>query len=98
LLTPDGTSYTEEEYGYALERGLKVLAVVHDKSELITLGKCDPENAPKRAAFRDRVKQGRLVKPWSSAREMVAPLGPKGARPGGSPAARQGFIGDPGRI
>jgi hypothetical protein len=70
--TAEGVSYTEKEYDYAQERGLKVLAFVHDKPKEIPVGKSDtdPNLAERLQAFRDKVKQGRLVKMWNKAEEL----------------------------
>src|SRR5271154_5705514 len=35
--TPDGLSYTEKEYDYAIQRGIKVIALIHEKPEDIPL-------------------------------------------------------------
>src|SRR4051794_2675392 len=36
--TPEGISYTEKEYDYAISRGLKVLAFPHEDPDLIVAG------------------------------------------------------------
>ncbi len=38
-LTPDGISYTEEEYNYAISKGLKVIALIHENPGEIALNK-----------------------------------------------------------
>jgi len=70
--TPEGISYTEKEYDYAIEMGLKVLAFIHEKPDESPLGKSDidPELRGRLAAFREKVAKGRLVKFWSSAAEL----------------------------
>jgi len=70
--TPEGVSYTEQEYDYAIERGLKVLAFVHEKPDDLPVGKSDidPELRDRLAAFRDKVTNGRLVKFWRTAEEL----------------------------
>jgi Domain of unknown function (DUF4062) len=68
----DGISYTEKEYNYAVARGLKVIALVHDSSE--GAGKSE-EAAPLRERlekFKAKVSANRLVKPWKSAAELPA--------------------------
>src|SRR5450432_1448589 len=67
--TADGVSYTEKEYEYALERGLRVIAFVHERPDDIPVGKSDinPEPRARLAAFREKVKAGRLVKFWNNA-------------------------------
>jgi hypothetical protein len=70
--TPEGVSYTEKEYDYAIKIGLKVLAFIHEKPDEIPVGKSDidPELRRRLAAFRDKVSRGRLVKMWTSAAEL----------------------------
>ena len=38
-LTPEGISYTEKEYDYAVDIGLKVLAFIHESPDDIPVGK-----------------------------------------------------------
>jgi len=56
-VTPQGISYTEQEYDYALSRGLKVVALLHENPELIPLGKSeqDPELRLRLQSFREKV-------------------------------------------
>src|ERR1039458_1189953 len=70
--TPEGVSYTEKEYDYAIERGIKVIALIHEKPEDIPLGKSeiDPELRERLEAFRERVAANRLVKFWTKAEEL----------------------------
>ena len=71
----DGVSYTEREYDYAVEKGMVVLAFVHDDLNSISVGKSDikPEVAAALGAFRSKVMTGRLVKTWTS-RQQLEPL------------------------
>lgn len=68
-VTDEGISYTEKEYDYAVERGMRVLAFLHEKPSEIPVGRSEvrPEARDKLEAFRARVSQGRLVRFWSSA-------------------------------
>lgn len=70
--TPEGVSYTEKEYDYALEKGLKVIALLHEDPANIPLGKSEqnPVAQGRLAAFREKVKTGRLVKFWSHAKDL----------------------------
>lgn len=70
--TSEGISYTEKEYDYAIEKGLKVIAMLHGNPEEIPMGKSEtvPELRGRLAAFRDKVATGRLVKFWKSADEL----------------------------
>lgn len=65
---PEGLSYTEMEYDYALEAGLKVIAFVHEEPDSLPFEKMesDPEFKTKLIAFRNKVSTGRLVKMWSN--------------------------------
>ena len=70
--TSEGISYTEKEYDYAVECGLKVIALLYDNPDEITVGKSDiaPELREKLHAFRDKVSTNRLVKFWNEAKEL----------------------------
>ena len=70
--TSEGISYTEKEYDYAIEKGLKVLAFIHEKPDDISVGKSEinPELRGRLASFREKVSEGRLVKSWKSAEEL----------------------------
>lgn len=67
-----GLSYTEQEYAYAVSRGLNVIALIHDKPDEIPMGKSekDPALRAKLEEFKAKVKRGRLVKPWNAASEL----------------------------
>jgi hypothetical protein len=71
-LAPDGSSYTEKEYDYAVERGVKVIAFVHADPGAIASAKTDtdPEIVAKLALFRQKVTTGRLVKEWRTASDL----------------------------
>jgi len=71
-LACDGISYTEQEYEYALSKGLKVIALLHENPDDIPLGKSElePSLREQLKRFRDRVSTGRLVKFWNSASEL----------------------------
>jgi len=70
--TPEGISYTEKEYDYAMERGLKVIALLHASPEEIAMGKSetDPELRVRLNAFREKVAKSRLVKFWKTRDEL----------------------------
>ncbi|MGO9589301.1 MAG: DUF4062 domain-containing protein [Candidatus Acidiferrales bacterium] len=72
--TAEGISYTEKEYDYAVSRGLKVIALVHQNPDEIPLGKSekDPLLRERLEAFKKKVSTGRLVKAWNSADELPA--------------------------
>src|SRR5947209_17756560 len=62
--TAEGISYTEKEYDYAVDRGLKIVALIHANPDEIPLGKSekDPALRERLQQFRDKVAEGRLVK------------------------------------
>lgn len=71
-LTSEGISYTEKEYDYAISKGLKVLAFIHESPEDIPLRKSDtdPDLRAKLEKFRNKVAKNRLVKMWSDASQL----------------------------
>lgn len=71
-LTASGISYTEQEYQYAIEKELKVIALLHENPAEIPVGKSDldPVLRERLAAFRESVSTGRLVRFWKSANEL----------------------------
>jgi len=70
--TPEGVSYTEKEYDYAIESGLKVIALLHEDPNQIPVGKSDidPVLRDRLKRFREKVATNRLVKFWKSAEEL----------------------------
>ncbi|MGP9800925.1 DUF4062 domain-containing protein [Rheinheimera sp. NSM] len=70
--TDDGISYTEKEFDYAVENGLKVVALIHGKPDDIPFGKSEKDGdlRNKLFSFRDKVMDGRLVKFWTAAKEL----------------------------
>lgn len=71
-MTEDGISYTEQEYNYAVSKGIRVLAFLHENINLLTTDKIelDQNKREKLEAFRDKVKTGRLVQFWSNADDL----------------------------
>jgi hypothetical protein len=70
--SPEGLSYTEKEYDYAIEKGLKVLAFVHEDPGKLPLEKSEikEELRVRLSAFLDKIKEGRLVKFWNTGSEL----------------------------
>ncbi|PND38202.1 hypothetical protein C1O66_12175 [Paucibacter aquatile] len=70
--TAEGVSYTEKEYEYAITKGLKVIALLHQEPDSIPVGKTDKdaELSKRLEEFREKVQQGRLVKYWRTAEEL----------------------------
>lgn len=75
-LTSEGLSYTEKEYDYAIEKGLKVLAFLHEKPDDIPVKKSDisPELRAKLGAFRGKISSGRLVKFWTTSENLASAI------------------------
>ena len=71
-LSDDGISYTEKEYNYALARGIRVIAFVHENPDTIPLGKSEKGEAlrDKLKQFREKVTTNRLVKFWNVAEDL----------------------------
>ena len=71
-ITADGISYTEKEFDYAVESGLKVIALIHGEPNNIPFGKSEQNEAlrNKLFSFRDKAMTGRLVKFWNVASEL----------------------------
>jgi len=72
-MDPEGISYTEKEYDYAVSSGLKVLAFLHEVPDAIRIS-ANPQESDdeysKLLAFRERVASNRLVKFWKQAEEL----------------------------
>ncbi|CDU12941.1 conserved hypothetical protein [Vibrio coralliirubri] len=71
-LSNDGISYTEKEYRYAVEKGIKVIAFLHQSPDELAVVKTDidPNLMAKLKEFRENVATGRLVKFWNHANEL----------------------------
>ena len=67
---PDGISYTEMEYRYALSKNKPVLAFLHKDPRSLPQNKCDPENKEKLDNFLADIKSKRLCKFWNNAAEL----------------------------
>ncbi len=71
-LSETGISYTEMEYDYAIERGIKVIALIHGSPEKLIAEKIEmsPDARQKLDGFRARAQTGRLVKFWNDPKEI----------------------------
>jgi len=71
-VSESGLSYTEQEYDYAVSRGLKVIALIHGSTDDIPSGKTDkdPQRAQSLESFKLRLSTGRLVKFWTASSEL----------------------------
>ncbi len=70
--TPEGISYTEKEFDYAHEKGIKIIALLHEDPDSLPVNKSDidPRLREKLDAFRTKVGTSRLVKFWKSAEDL----------------------------
>lgn len=72
-LAPDGISYTEKEYDYAVNKGIRVLAFVRNENEIDDANKdTDPAQIQRLAQFKAKVLTGRLVRPWNNKHDLVS--------------------------
>jgi Domain of unknown function (DUF4062) len=71
-VTSDGVSYTEKEYDYAHEKGLKIIAFLHKEPDQLPVTKSETkeEARARLAAFREKLASGRLVKYWERPEEL----------------------------
>jgi len=72
--TPEGVSYTEKEFDYAVQQKKPILAFVHGSPDDIPAGKTDKNDAAreKLQQFRIKVETDRHVKYWSTAADLHA--------------------------
>ncbi|SDP46358.1 protein of unknown function [Ralstonia sp. 25mfcol4.1] len=70
-LGPEGFSYTEMEYRYALETGKPTIAFLHKEPEQISAGKTEgsEEGRRKLAAFRD-LASGKVCRFWTDPKDL----------------------------
>jgi hypothetical protein len=70
--TSEGISYTEKEFDYAIEKGLRVVALLHEQPEFLSLNKSeiDPVLRSRLHEFRAKVSKDRLVKFWRSPEDL----------------------------
>jgi len=68
-----GVSYTEKEYDYAVEKGLPILAFIHNNPELLPANKSelDPIQRERLEAFRNKVRINRLISYWGSLHQLT---------------------------
>lgn len=66
-VTEDGISYTEKEFDYAVEKGKKVVALIHGAPDQLPVSKSDVSDVAraKMSDFRRKVSTGRMVKFWN---------------------------------
>lgn len=66
-----GKSFTEQEYDYALERGIPILAFIHKEPEKFPTEFIDSENTTKLENFRNKVRENRVCKMWVKEGELA---------------------------
>lgn len=68
----DGISYTEAEYDYAVSKGIKVIALIHENPASLPFSKVEgsEEGRRKLEEFKLKLKSGRLVRSWTKAEEL----------------------------
>ncbi|GEM_PF-6858181 len=71
-IASDGRSYTEKEFDYARNKGIKVIALVHSDPYSLPEGmfETDPERKDKFDRFRRKVCEQCVVKMWSKPEEI----------------------------
>lgn len=67
-----GKSFTEQEYDYAVEKGIPVLAFIHDDPYNLPVEKRDDENRELLERFRSKASDGRLCKMWHTSSELIS--------------------------
>ena len=72
-LAPDGISYTEKEYDYAVSKGIRVLAFVRNENAIEDRNKdTDSAQIQRLAQFKAKVQTGRVVRPWNNKQDLVS--------------------------
>ena len=69
-LAPDGISFTEKEYRYAVEKGQRVLAFIKEETPKEQLS----DLSEKFEAFKADVKSKRLVRTWADGDDLKYPI------------------------
>jgi len=71
-VTPEGISYTEKEFDYAVEVSRPILAFLHGEPGKITFDRSEPhqETRERLEAFRTKVQSGRHCRYWTTAEEL----------------------------
>lgn len=71
-LSDDGLSFTEKEFDYAVSKGIKVIALLHEYPDSLPRSKTevDDEAHNKLLEFREKVSNGRLVRFWDNPSQL----------------------------
>lgn len=67
-----GKSFTEQEYDYAIEKGIPVLVFLHDDPYNLPAEKREDDKRELLEKFRKKVSDGRLCKLWHTPSELIA--------------------------
>lgn len=67
-----GKSFTEQEYDYAVEKGIPVLAFVHDDPYNLPAEKRDDDKRKELESFRAKVMNGRLCQLWHTPVDLIS--------------------------
>ena len=72
-IAPDGLSYTEKEYNYALSKGIRVLAFIRNESDIpVDKRDTDESKIEKLSSFKTRLTDGRVAKIWKQSQDLAA--------------------------
>lgn len=66
-----GKSFTEQEYDYAIGKGIPVLTFLHNDPYNLPVEKREDEKRDLLETFRKKVSSGRLCKMWNSSSELI---------------------------
>ena len=71
-VSQNGLSYTEMEFDYAMEKGIKVMAFIHADPNAIPLGKSEQSEIgrEKLERFKARISTNRVIKQWNDISEL----------------------------
>lgn len=71
--TPEGKSYTEMEFDYALEKGKRAVVLVHSDLTSLPVSKSEPDPTARQKLeeFITKATDGRLRKTWSNADDLA---------------------------
>lgn len=67
-----GKSFTEQEYDYAVEKGIPVLVFLHDDPYNLPVEKRDDDKRELLEHFRNKVSNGRLCKMWHTSSDLIS--------------------------
>lgn len=73
-IAPDGLSYTEKEYDYAVSKGIKIIALIHEKPGILPFDKSEQDavSREKLEKFKIKASTNRVVLFWKESNELPA--------------------------